>query len=244
MPRVIDAHRDCSKLTDPRAKIKGSNLFRADVSVMEIVIVTAAVLALIKLVRENAWGQHVWFAVPIVLLIAALAPTWLLERRLAEVGLTLRGWSCGLASLMLTSLLVFPGTLLLLWLLIRCGYPLPPAPQVESNQWAGWLVYQLLYVAMSEELFFRGYLLGQLLELGTRINHRWRLIFSTGCVIISAGAFALAHMILQGTIVSGLTFFPGLIFGSLFLKTRSLLAPILFHTLANMFYAIALVLLR
>jgi len=36
--------------------------------------------------------------------------------------------------------------------------------------------------------------------------------------------------------VSAVTFLPGLILGWLFIRTGSLLAPILFHGLANTFY--------
>jgi hypothetical protein len=58
-------------------------------------------------------------------------------------------------------------------------------------------------------------------------------------VLISAILFALAHWFVVGSPIAVLTFFPGLALGWLFLRTRSLLAPILFHGLANTFYAIS-----
>ncbi|MCH8119844.1 MAG: CPBP family intramembrane metalloprotease [Planctomycetes bacterium] len=55
-------------------------------------------------------------------------------------------------------------------------------------------------------------------------------------IVLSAACFAVAHIIVWGQIISVLTFLPGLICGWLFIRTRSLLAPILFHGLANTCY--------
>jgi len=57
-------------------------------------------------------------------------------------------------------------------------------------------------------------------------------------VVVSAGCFALAHTAVQGQITSLITFLPGLVLAWLFLRTQSLLAPILFHGLANVSYGI------
>jgi hypothetical protein len=54
---------------------------------------------------------------------------------------------------------------------------------------------------------------------------------------ISAACFALAHVIVQGRLTAVLTFVPGLILAWLFFRTGTLLAPILFHGLANVSYA-------
>ncbi len=55
-------------------------------------------------------------------------------------------------------------------------------------------------------------------------------------IVLSAACFAVAHIIIQGKIISVVTFLPGLILGWLFIRTKSLLAPILYHGLANTFY--------
>jgi membrane protease YdiL (CAAX protease family) len=71
--------------------------------------------------------------------------------------------------------------------------------------------------------------------------------FAPACIAIfvSAGCFALAHVVVQGQITAALTFVPGVILAWLFLRTGSLLAPILFHGVANVSYAvIALTLTR
>ncbi|MBW7992570.1 MAG: CPBP family intramembrane metalloprotease [Planctomycetes bacterium] len=47
-----------------------------------------------------------------------------------------------------------------------------------------------------------------------------------------------ADSIVQGRIILLLTFLPGLVLGWLFIRTKSLLAPILFHGLANTCYCL------
>ncbi|MCH7558803.1 MAG: CPBP family intramembrane metalloprotease [Planctomycetes bacterium] len=54
--------------------------------------------------------------------------------------------------------------------------------------------------------------------------------------MLSAACFAVAHIIVWGQIISVFTFLPDLICGWLFIRTRSLLEPILFHGLANACY--------
>ena len=57
---------------------------------------------------------------------------------------------------------------------------------------------------------------------------------------VCAACFVAAHVIIQGQIVSVLTFLPGLVLGWLFIRTKSLLAPILFHGLANVCYVVTM----
>jgi membrane protease YdiL (CAAX protease family) len=56
-------------------------------------------------------------------------------------------------------------------------------------------------------------------------------------ILLSAGVFALSHMLILGNAASLLTFFPGLIFGWLFVKIGSLVPAILMHGVANIGYA-------
>ena len=59
------------------------------------------------------------------------------------------------------------------------------------------------------------------------------LLAETAVLLIAA---ILAIIILQGRIVSILMFLPGLILGWRFIRTKSLLAPVLFHVPANTCY--------
>lgn len=89
-----------------------------------------------------------------------------------------------------------------------------------------YLIYQLVAVALPEELFFRAYL------QGTLGNKRSSLI------IVSI-LFALCHggrFYVTGNLEALLTFFPSLAMGWLYKRTSNLPAPVLFHFLANSAY--------
>lgn len=99
------------------------------------------------------------------------------------------------------------------------------------------ILTQLLMVALPEEVFFRGYLQN---KIGNNIK---------GIIIVSL-LFAVGHFI---TLCLGgghniaicsqaiLTFFPSLVMGYLYLKTKRLWASIIFHFFANIVHiAIAL----
>lgn len=99
------------------------------------------------------------------------------------------------------------------------------------------ILTQLLMVALPEEVFFRGYLQN---KIGNNIK---------GIIIVSL-LFAIGHFVtlcLAGghsiAICSQaiLTFFPSLVMGYLYLKTKTLWASIIFHFFANIVHiAIAL----
>ncbi len=76
-----------------------------------------------------------------------------------------------------------------------------------------------------EELFFRGYLFNTL-----RINnpHLKNIVIS--------GLFTIPHIIVYTNFLSALTFFPSLIFGYLYIRTGSIIAPAIFHLFSNIFF--------
>ncbi len=134
-------------------------------------------------------------------------------------------------------MVVFPAVFCSFVLLKSYGLNLPLRPVLSQNQeWVSWVLYQFMYVAVAEEVFFRGYVQGNILRLINAVMARRRMLQCWVSIVISAACFAAAHMIIQGRIISALTFLPGLVLGWLFIRTKSLLAPILFHGLANMGY--------
>ena len=91
---------------------------------------------------------------------------------------------------------------------------------------------QLVVVALPEELFFRGFLLG-LLE--RRFPPR-RRVLGGGiglALVLSALAFAVIHLPKDGDPRALATFFPGLLFGWMRSATGSILAPTLVHAGSN-----------
>jgi uncharacterized protein len=91
---------------------------------------------------------------------------------------------------------------------------------------------QLIVVALPEELFFRGFLLGLL-------ERRWppaRRVLGGGvglALVVSSLAFALIHLPKDGDPRALATFFPGLLFGWMRSATGSILAPTLVHAGSN-----------
>jgi membrane protease YdiL (CAAX protease family) len=91
---------------------------------------------------------------------------------------------------------------------------------------------QLVVVALPEELFFRGFLLGML----ERKFPPKRRILGGGvglALVISAAMFALIHLPKDGDPRALATFFPGLLFGWMRSATGSIMASTLTHAGSN-----------
>jgi len=192
----------------------------------------------IRVIAQGAAYEVGWLLNPIVLVAAAFVPTTLRRRRFADFGLTGPQILRSLAVLGWTCLALFPLVLAGLWVLnsYDLGVPLQPSLPQEKGL-IGWVFYQFMYVAMAEEVFFRGYVQSNIMRLagpatGDLSGRREWVI-----IVLSAACFAIGHLVVQGQAVSLLTFLPGLVLGWLFIRTKSLLAPILFHGLANICYA-------
>jgi len=216
---------------------RGDNLIVARVLLlMEIVGVTVVTILLIKLLRNSFNGRGAWFLAPFLLIVAAVVPTLLRKRSFAEIGLRVGPLGLFLRVLFATCLIVFSllfaGVLLLKHFEIR----LPLCPVIPENRFFSWLFFQFMYVAVAEEIFFRGYLLSNVLRLLTISVRQYRAFLELIAILISAIVFAISHSVLLGSVIPMITFFPGLILGWLFIKTKSLLAPVLFHGLANVCY--------
>ncbi len=93
-----------------------------------------------------------------------------------------------------------------------------------------------MYVAVAEEVFFRGYVQGNILRATSPSMGKLPRLQQWMSIVISAGCFAIAHAIVDGQIISALTFLPGLVLAWLSIRTNTQLAPILFHGLANTCY--------
>lgn len=91
---------------------------------------------------------------------------------------------------------------------------------------------QLVVVALPEELFFRGFLLGLLEQ---RFPPKRRLLGGGigWALVISALAFALIHLPKDGDPRALATFFPGLLFGWMRSATGSILASTITHAGSN-----------
>jgi membrane protease YdiL (CAAX protease family) len=91
---------------------------------------------------------------------------------------------------------------------------------------------QLVVVALPEELFFRGFMLGKL----EKLYPPRRRLFGGGiglALILSSLAFALVHLPKNGDPRMLATFFPALLFGWMRSRTGSIMAPTIAHGASN-----------
>ncbi|MFA5240242.1 MAG: type II CAAX endopeptidase family protein [Phycisphaerae bacterium] len=203
----------------------------------EIVLVTIVTILAIRFFGNGFLFTDAWFVAPGILIAAAIVPTAIKKRKFSEIGFNIKQIRNSLVVLGWTCMVVFPATFFGCWLLKSYGLNLPLRPMLpEGQNLVGWLFYQFMYVAVAEEIFFRGYVQSNILKLISTAKleqYRLRQLIS---ITLSAICFAAAHIIIQGHMISVLVFLPGLILGWLFIRTKSLLAPILFHGLANTCY--------
>ena len=205
---------------------------------IEVLCVTIVTILLIKLLRNNLNSRGDWFLAPFLLITAALIPTRLRKRSFAEIGLRVGQPGLILRVLFATCAIVFSLLLAGIFLLKHLNIQLPLSPIIPEGRWLSWVAYQFMYVAVAEEIFFRGYFQCNVLSLLTMSVQKSRVFLEIIGIIISATVFAISHCLILGSVMPIITFLPGLIFGWLLVKTKSLLAPVLFHGLANVFYGL------
>lgn len=206
---------------------------------IETVVVTVGVVALLGILSSMQAHHLQWFVVPGVLTLAALLPAWIAKRDFPRFGFDLEHIALSLGTVCRLSIYVFPILFLALWVIryLELAIPLQPILAGRKNG-ITWLLYQFLYVAVAEEVFFRGYVQANVMSFLDRVPRLSWIGQQRIAILLSAACFAAAHVVVQGHALSVLTFLPGLLLAWLFIETRSLLAPILFHGLANVSYGI------
>ncbi len=206
---------------------------------VETALVTTATIVTLKLLGPGRLSDQLPHVVPGILIAAALLPTWIEKRGFPRIGLDADHFGPALGTVFCVCIYVFPAVLFGLQLLRSLHLPIPLRPVIAQQQnWLTWSLYQFLYVAVAEEVFFRGYVQANTMKLLGRARRLPPTTQPYIGILISATCFALAHAVVHGQITSALTFLPGLLLAWLFFRTRSLLAPIVFHGLANISYGI------
>jgi len=244
MHRVVPEMACCAEVNDTTSttdlgSVPGkTNVKSFDAAlVAETGLVGASIVLLVRVLKNSSDFAFGWLLVPSLLLAVPLVLAVVKGKTIGEIALNFKPAKAALVLVFRTCLVLFPLLILFCCLLKLFGWGPALKPNVSARvDWLGWLLYQFMYIAVAEEMFFRGYLQGNILKItgpvfgGQSADCRWISI------IISAALFALAHLVVQGQTISVLTFFPGLVLGWLFVRSGSLVAPILFHGLANTFY--------
>lgn len=217
---------------------RGLKRFNTSLLAETAFVIIAATLA-IRLLATSSISRAAWFVSPAILVAAALIPTAIRRVEFAEIGLNTRQIGSTLLVVCRTCIVVFSALFVGLWLLKSFGLGLPlQSVRPKEQGWISWLFYQFMYVAVAEEVFFRGYVLSNILRLTNTDKDGQCRLEKWLSIVLSAACFAVAHIIVQGRVILVLTFLPGLVLGWLFIRTKSLLAPILFHGLANTCYCV------
>jgi len=102
------------------------------------------------------------------------------------------------------------------------------------------VIYQILLVALPEELFYRGFMLGALLKWWPNERVIWGIPLGRA-VIVSSIFFALAHFVGEYQILRLGPFFPAFLFAYLRIASNSLMGAIAFHAGSNIFSQILFV---
>ncbi len=113
-----------------------------------------------------------------------------------------------------------------------CVHLHAPHLRLPPDFWVGALA-QVVVVAIPEELFFRAYVQGRLEEvwrptvrvLGAPLGRAW---------FLTAVLFGLGHFLVTFEPQMLTRFFPGLVFGWMYARTRSIFASVLFHASCNL----------
>ncbi len=205
----------------------------------ETALVTIASILAIRLLAASSISRAAWFVSPGILVAAALVPTAIRRAEFPKIGINIRQIGPTVLVVCRTCVVVFSALFAGLWLLKSFGLGLPLQPvQPKEQGWISWLFYQFMYVAVAEEVFFRGYVQNNILRLTNPGKDGQYRLGKWLSIVLSAACFAVAHIIVWGQIILVFTFLPGMICGWLFIRNRSLLAPILFHGLANTCYCV------
>jgi membrane protease YdiL (CAAX protease family) len=112
------------------------------------------------------------------------------------------------------------------WHVLHPGLRLPAALPTMA-------LAQLVVVALPEELFFRGYVQGRLEDA---LPARRRLFGAPvgWALVLQAALFGLGHFLVTFDPAMLTRAFPGLVFGWMYARTRSILAGTIFHAACNL----------
>jgi len=205
---------------------------------LELSIVTIAILAVSRIIfcfRGVPWlSDYISTIVAVLFLYVPVMVLWMRRRSIDFLTCNLGDFLRSIKIFLITAIIVFPIFFLLahLWqniVMRESNFVLAGFPDVFST-----ILFQLLVVALPEEFFFRGYFQSAIDQvfvkkyrfLGADLGLGW---------LITAVVFAFAHSIITYQWWHFSIFFPALLFGYLRLRTGSIVAPILFHTSANIF---------
>jgi membrane protease YdiL (CAAX protease family) len=212
-------------------------------NVWDVAIVYIAALVLLKIFYEfrnvSIIENILWLIVPLVFfLVPYFALRWRGES-FSAYGVSLpekikdayREARPAFRLAFYTALVTFPPFAFIFWVwskFIHFGGIMKMTPLA----WVSILVFQFFYVALPEELFYRGYILGKLNKVWPPVLSVFKVPVGFG-IPITAVLFAFGHFLINFSPPRLGVFFPALIFGWMREKTGGILAPSIYHAMCN-----------
>jgi membrane protease YdiL (CAAX protease family) len=204
---------------------------------LEVVFVSTGVVTLLTVCRRAGEFGSLPME-PFLLTAGAVVPAFLRGKGLSDLGLRLGRLRRDLMLVLIGGACLLALCLAGVLLLKHWSVAFPARISLPRDGLFLWILFQFVYVALPEELFFRGYILSDMGK--SRPQGAVSPLWGPARVAFSAGVFAFSHMLTSGDPTALFTFLPGLIFAWLFVKMGSLIPMILLHGAVNIGYALIL----
>lgn len=211
--------------------------------VRDVIIVYVVTLVLLKVFYElrkvSIVESILWLIVPLVFfLVPYFALRWR-EESFADYGVSLpekikgayREAKPALRLALLTALVTFPPFTFLFWIWSKFIH-MGGIMKMNPLAWVSILIFQFFYVALPEELFYRGYILGKLNKVWPPVVSILKVPVGFG-IPVTAVLFAFGHFLINFSPARLGVFFPALIFGWMREKTGGILASAVYHAMCN-----------
>lgn len=193
--------------------------------------VYVVVSLLFLLIRKTGFYPH--FLIPFLLLYLPFFLIRKEKRDLKDFGLEPRNWGFDDLTLVLKASVTVLLPYVFLQQLLVGGARQQQLMSLEKI--FSLILIELFLVSLPEEVFFRGYLQTHLENIFSKRFHFLGTRFGFG-LILTAALFVLSHFLFTRRLFSLAVFFPALVFGWLKERTGKVLAPAVFHALANIIY--------
>jgi hypothetical protein len=167
-------------------------------------------------------------------------PVWAIRRRresLEDFGIHLKGVWKEIGFAFLCAIIVFP----LFWIGFKIYWNIEQefSPRFDYD-FFNVVLAQFIVVAFPEEFFYRGYLQGRFNQV---FKSRLKILKAEVgySVLLTSALFAIGHFLVEPYPQRLGVFFPSLLFGWMREKRRSIVSPIIFHGLCNIFMDILII---